>query len=303
VGLNYNKVRAILRSKVYDGIELGEVVTIGRQGMHITPEKLHKSLAEFGYGDTETGQMLNGDQKYCESFLKFLGARKIDSIDNSDYENASIIHNMNLEIPEQLYDRYDTVMDSGTLEHVFNYPVAIKNCMQLLKKNGHFIGITPCNNFFGHGFYQFSSELFYRIFSEENGFQIENMILFEDFGKSKFYSVEDSSENCHRIILNNSLPSYLFIIARKIANKEIFNSFPIQFDYGNIYWEKKITTVEMMDIVKVEEAKMNSHSFLGNFKKNLKKILPFSIQKTFKAIKQVSVFSDTHTKGYFKKLG
>lgn len=303
MGFNYNKVRAILRTKVANGFELGDVVTIGRQGMHVTSEKLHKGLAEFGYGDIDTSKILNDDQKYCESFLKFLGAGNVDSIDNSDYENASIIHNMNLQIPEYLHNRYDTVIDSGTLEHVFNYPTAIKNCMQLLKQNGHFIAITPCNNFFGHGFYQFSSELFYRIFSAENGFEVKTMMLFEDFGKSTFYSVQDCSEKCHRIILNNSLPSYLFIIAKKIANKEIFHSFPMQYDYENIYWEKKITTVDMIDIMKSKENKKHPGNYLAKVKKGLKKILPFSILKTIKALRQVSVFSDTHTKEYFRKLG
>ena len=37
----------------------------------------------------------------------------------------------------------------------------------------HFVRITPANNFFGHGFYQFTPELFFRIFSAANGFEVE----------------------------------------------------------------------------------------------------------------------------------
>jgi hypothetical protein len=30
--------------------------------------------------------------------------------------------------------------------------------------------VTPANNQMGHGFYQFSPELFFRVFSQENGY-------------------------------------------------------------------------------------------------------------------------------------
>jgi len=30
-------------------------------------------------------------------------------------------------------NKYDLVFDGGTLEHVFNFPVAIKNCMEMVK--------------------------------------------------------------------------------------------------------------------------------------------------------------------------
>jgi hypothetical protein len=38
----------------------------------------------------------------------------------------------------------------------------------------------------GHGFYQFGPELYYRAFSEENGFQVERLELQE----SRYFSVD-----------------------------------------------------------------------------------------------------------------
>ena len=78
---------------------------------------------------------------------------------------------MNLPIGDDLKRKFSVVIDGGTLEHVFNFPVAIKNCMQMLDVGGHFFVHTMANNFMGHGFYQFSPELFYRVFSPENGFR------------------------------------------------------------------------------------------------------------------------------------
>ena len=61
------------------------------------------------------------DQEYCESVLThFFGATQVDSIDNSNYENATLIHDMNESLPSALQERYDTVIDVGTLEHVFD---------------------------------------------------------------------------------------------------------------------------------------------------------------------------------------
>jgi hypothetical protein len=156
---------------------------------------------------------------------------------------------MNHPIPEALKGTYQTVIDSGTLEHVFNFPVAIKNCMELIKINGHYIGITPCNNFFGHGFYQFSPELYYRVFSKENGFEVQKMIFFIDDNSTSFFDVKDPAVVRERVILNNAYPSYLFVFARKVSQEEIFKNVPQQSDYENIVWKKEKITKKLQKFV------------------------------------------------------
>lgn len=69
---------------------------------------------------------------YCEEFLRQVGARDITSIDASGYERASIVHDMNLPIGSELRRRFSVLIDGGTLEHIFNFPVAIRNCMEML---------------------------------------------------------------------------------------------------------------------------------------------------------------------------
>ena len=64
----------------------------------------------------------SGDNRWCEPMLlKYFGARKVESIDNSTYEGATYIHDMNKVIPDKFHCSYDTVIDAGTLEHVFKY--------------------------------------------------------------------------------------------------------------------------------------------------------------------------------------
>jgi hypothetical protein len=70
-------------------------------------------------------------------------------------------------------------LDGGTTEHVFNFPTALTNAMQMVETGGHLVIITGGNNFCGHGFYQFSPELFYRALSAENGFEMKRLIAAE----------------------------------------------------------------------------------------------------------------------------
>ena len=74
---------------------------------------------------------------------------------------------MNNPIDTVHHEKYDVVIDGGSLEHIFNFPVAISNCMMSLKKGGSLFMFTTCNNHTGHGFYQFSPELMYRIFQKK----------------------------------------------------------------------------------------------------------------------------------------
>ncbi len=58
-----------------------------------------------------------------------------------------------------------------------------------------------------------------------------------------------------------------------MAKENIFISFPILYDYEQIYWEKKITTLDMMNPVKIKKKKMNSRNYLNMVKNGLKRIL------------------------------
>ena len=51
--------------------------------------------------------------------------------------------------------------------------------MQMVRVGGHFMQLTVANNFMGHGFWQLSPELIYRIFTEDNGYRIECVLLHE----------------------------------------------------------------------------------------------------------------------------
>lgn len=237
MGLNTNGTRLLMRLKA-EGFSYGKVLTLGRQRLNLRKAQLQKNLNAFGH-DVDASALKKKNNGYCEPFMEMLGATQVDSMDVSDYEKATVMHDLNEAISEDLKQCYDTVIDSGTLEHVFNFPTAIKNCMELLRPGGHFIGLTPCNNFFGHGFYQFSPELYYRVFSRQNGFEVRNMFFFIDDPATSFYSVEDPAKVRERVILNNAFPAFLFVVAQRISVEAIFRSTPQQSDYEHIIWKKQ----------------------------------------------------------------
>jgi hypothetical protein len=166
-------------------------------------------------------------------FFSFLGAEEISAMDFSDYEGAAILHDLNKPIGEELKEKFTFVLDGGTLEHIFNFPVALANAMEMVEVGGHLAVIAGGNNFLGHGFYQFSPELFYGAFAAENGFVVERMIVAEVGGK--WYEVADPKAVKGRVELINDCPVYLMVLARKLESRPIFAETPQQSDYVAIW--------------------------------------------------------------------
>jgi hypothetical protein len=103
--------------------------------------------------------------------------------------------------------------------------------MEMVKVGGHFMQITVANNFIGHGFYQFSPEVIFRVFSEANGFAVDAVVLHEMLAGGRWYRMRDSVEVGHRIELTTRSPSYLLTLAKKTADVPIFAEWPQQADY------------------------------------------------------------------------
>lgn len=244
MGFDYNTTRFVLFSKKL-GVDIRRPVTLGRQSLFLHPKELNHILKAFGVAMTaeeeshiyEGSDLAEGVSPPADRFLEYLGAESVDSIDASGYEGATILHDMNLPIPEPYHGRYSAIIDGGTLEHIFNLPVAIENCMKLLRPGGHMIGISPCNNFLGHGFYQFSPEFFFRLYSEANGFRTSIMVLTEVKSRGDWYEIPDPDVIKRRLVLKSQGESYLMVIAEKLRTGAGIHSMPQQSDYENALWE------------------------------------------------------------------
>ncbi len=237
------------------GVRFDETLTLGRQHMLVGPERLVAILQQYGIwpppeGAAEFLKAAKTSWRF-DVFARALGAKKISSCDASAYEGASLVHDLNQPVPVEWEEKFDVIFDGGTLEHIFNFPVAIANCMKMVKTGGHFITCTPANNLCGHGFYQFSPELFYRVLSPENGFQIQRMVgLVNSVGMASlagvkypfaidgpWYEVRDPAVVGERIMLINNKSALLMILAKKIFRENIFAKTPQQSDYV-VQWQQ-----------------------------------------------------------------
>ncbi len=159
-----------------EGVDFTRTLTLGHQVLDASPSRLRRYVERLGV--VKNREQLDGalrrtfnQANYVDGFLKVLGADLVESVDLSNFEGATIEHDLNVPFPSKYQQQFDVVIDGGTLEHIFDFPRALWNCLATLRIGGHFIGISPADNQFGHGFYQFSPELFFRIFTAENGFE------------------------------------------------------------------------------------------------------------------------------------
>ena len=198
-----------------DGVSFEHTLTLGRTALGVGRRRLQTAFQTAGRPlDDDDARALTADG-YADAFLRRLGAARIDSIDASDYEGATIVHDLNREVPADLDGRFSAVIDGGTLEHVFNVPVALASCVRLLRVGGRFLAMTPCNNYMGHGFYQFSPELFWRVFGDANGFEVERMFVCEMAPDAPWYTVADPAALGARVTLRNRRETQLLVQARK----------------------------------------------------------------------------------------
>lgn len=243
MGIEYYTARFLLEARK-NGVSFWSCLTIGRQNFFVSDWRLRELGKKYSFDSEQVRKEITECRGYIEPFLRIaLGAEEITSIDASAYENATVVHDLNNPIPSNLENKFDAVIEAGSLEHIFNFPVAIRNLMQAVKLNGSLLIQTPANNYFGHGFYQFSPELFYRVLSDENGYKVEKMVVFEHlfpgiFPETKIYAVSDPASVKRRVQLNTSGPVLMLISARRKTITPPFASPPMQSDYVAVWSEK-----------------------------------------------------------------
>jgi hypothetical protein len=217
------------------GVEFDRTITLGRQDLLLAPDQLLKACNSFGLtmDDGEARHIAFDANRFCDLLFKKIGAATVDSLDASGFEGATVIHDLNEPLPSRLNGQFSLVFDGGTLEHVFDFPKAIRGCMELPALGGHFIMASPANNQMGHGFYQFGPDLFYRIFSPENGYKLKALFLAPAFADGNWFKVRDPASVGARVGHNRTPDQLsLFAIAQRTSVVPIFSRAPQQQDYA-----------------------------------------------------------------------
>jgi hypothetical protein len=168
----------------------GPILTFGRQGVFGTLDQCREAIRSQGVEprsipegmDVRTnvpafkGSPVSRNFTNDGAVFHMLCGIVPEALDVSDYEGADHIHDLNTPVPEGLRDRFGTVIDVGTLEHVFDAPQTLRNAKAMLATGGRIIHLNPMSNQAEHGFYQLSPTL-YHDFYVTNGFRLDECLI------------------------------------------------------------------------------------------------------------------------------
>lgn len=211
-------------SNTYD---FGDVLTLGKQEIILDEDDKKKlNLKNFDCAKDE----------YIDNLLKEkFSAQSVKSIDNSSFEGADLIHDFNKPIKES-FEKFDTILDFGTSEHIFNVNQSFNNIYKLCKSGGNILHSLPANNNCGHGFWQFSPELFFSLYSEENGFSETEIFIFNTYDKYSWWKVKKQISG-DRLEISSNSPLYILVKTVKKLEK---NEMQVQQSDYIERWNNKI---------------------------------------------------------------
>jgi hypothetical protein len=103
----------------------GNLRTLSRYGMSFNADYFYRicQTAEWDIDIDKTDSFIND-----EVVFRALGFECLDTMDISEYEGAKIIYDLNdTHIPKEMVDKYDFILDGGTIEHMFNLRNVLEN--------------------------------------------------------------------------------------------------------------------------------------------------------------------------------
>lgn len=180
--------------------QLGDVLTLGRTALLFST----KDLLNINRVNQPAFK-----EKFCEKLLNIeFNAKSVVSADYSKFEGANFIMDMNKSIYSK--KKYDTIIDFGTSEHIFNVTQCFKNISYLCKKGGQILHILPTNNYCGHGFWQFSPEIFFSLYNKKNGFLETEVFLIDYSDKNSWWKILKQNYG-ERLELTSKIPLSLAV--------------------------------------------------------------------------------------------
>ena len=247
MGLGTVNLTKILQVIKESGTQGKTLCMIGKQDIHIEWDKMREMIYKYHFDIKKDVYEKIKDIQPIDSFQLFemfgIAREGIHAVDFSEYENADIIFDLNKDLPKDMFEKYDYVINGGTLEHIFDVAKAMTNIYDMVKPGGVVIHIVPFAGLANHGFYSFSPT-FFLDYCEANSFDIINLSMefLLDNGDMIF------SQDC-RIFDDNDIKIneyvkktmqiseveciLLLCIAKKCNSKDV--SYPIQSMYRKMY--------------------------------------------------------------------
>lgn len=224
MGLNYLQFR-----KVYPHIK-GRVLSLGYPDLVLTSDQFTEITGKTCTETTDHGSWHSVIYPLPETIHAFsLLGSSLEYIDIHSSRGGEKVIDLNY---PQTLDKFDLVIDPGTLEHCFNIGQALVNVASAVKVGGFIYHGSPLT-MINHGFYNLCPTLF-NDFYIQNGFEVEISVNMRN-AKEEAIPIE------HYVHRFGCIPECsLLVIAKRISEKEI--TYPIQTKYRenpNLTFEAK----------------------------------------------------------------
>ena len=216
----------------------GKILTLGRQYICFDKDCFN-SICNYEPGEMR-GIHINEDSLLNDEIVfKTLGFEHVDSMDYSEYEFATLVHDLNdTNIPKELENKYDFILDGGTIEHIFNFRNVLENIFKMLKVGGVFFFEQPTMHMhnFNHGYYHFSPSVFYEYF-KANKYEINYFIPYakkDDY----IYMLDPVVNNIfgHIPLIDNSVNLVCGAVTK--TSETIYDAIPYQGAFADA-WQAK----------------------------------------------------------------
>lgn len=242
MGIIRSSLKIIIHEHLHKPIE-GKLLVIGKQTVGIKKREVIQIFNDYNLdtfylkkvkkfdNSTRAAKSNKENLFFDHDVFKAISPRiTYHSLDKSKYENADIIQDMNLKLDKKLYNKFDFIIDGGSMDNSFDPVSFLKNITRMLKTNGRAVLI---NHFYQTpgAFLAFSPEYYYSYFAINN------------FADVKVYVAVAKSNLKDRYNYRSELYSYCPYFKR-VKNFDYFKSV------------KKMNTIS--NVITVVEKKKNS---------------------------------------------
>lgn len=233
MGIDASVLRFLLAARA-SGVEFTRTLTLGRQELFLDAREISSAFADHAVGlEPDAPARWVADGRWADPLLAHLGAEVVASLDASSFEGATVLADLNDDLPPDVVGAFTCVLDGGTLEHVFDYPQGLRNAMRAVAVGGHLLLINPFDHQAGHGFWQLGPEVPYRALDERSGFRIERVLISE--GPDRWWEVADPADVGRRAHLPRDRETLMFVCARRVREAQALPESPQQSDYSALW--------------------------------------------------------------------
>lgn len=181
MGLTPSNLRLLIRLGGDLGFA-GPVLSLGNQDVYASAADVRGFFGQMGRAPREPERILAHtsaafarhwperarDFIHAQTVFEMLGIDGYVDLDWFSDDAPMRVHDLNQPLPPDLEDGFGLVLDSGTLEHVFDVRQGLENVARAARVGGWVVHLSPAADV-DHGFFSFSPTLFYDTY-EANGF-------------------------------------------------------------------------------------------------------------------------------------